>query len=256
MSKKIALITGATAGIGMATAEQLAQQNFDLIVTGRRKERLEVLANHLQDTYEIKVKTLCFDVQDKMACQDVMIGISADKYWRNISVLINNAGLAAGRDPIQTASFEDWDAMIDTNIKGLVYMSRLVAPLMITQKKGHIINVGSLAGKESYGNGSVYCGSKHAVDAITKAMRIDLIETGIKVASVCPGLVETEFSIVRFKGDEAQANAVYRGFEALLASDIADAIWYMISRPEHVNIADMLVLPKAQANSSVVFRKN
>ncbi len=247
---KIALITGATSGIGKATAYEFAKHEITLILCGRRLERLQSIKKELE--LLTKVHILNFDVRDKV---DVDLAIkSLPNDFKNIDILINNAGNAHGLDPIQTGSIDDWDAMIDINVKGLLYVSKAVIPGMTKRQSGHIINIGSSAGKEVYPKGNVYCASKHAVLAITEGMRIDLNPFGIKVGAINPGLVETEFSKVRFKGDEI-ANNVYKGFEALQAEDIAEIIYFVISRPAHVNIADLLVFPTAQANS-VMVKKN
>lgn len=243
---KIALVTGATSGIGRATAIALAKQGYHIIATGRRTERLDELQQLIT---EVPVLPLVFDVRDKDAVQQAVAGLPQE--WQQIEVLINNAGNAHGLAPIQEGSLEDWDAMLDINVKGLLYVSHAVMPLM-QQQKGHIINIGSIAGKEVYANGNVYCASKHAVDAISKAMRIDLIETGIKVSEVNPGLVETEFSEVRFKGDTERAAGVYQGYQALQAEDIADLIAFIVSRPAHVNLAEVLILPAAQASATIL----
>jgi 3-hydroxy acid dehydrogenase / malonic semialdehyde reductase len=244
---KIALVTGATSGIGWATAVALAKQGYHIIATGRRSERLTALQQHIT---EVPVLALQFDVRDKEAIQHSISSLPAE--WKQIEVLINNAGNAHGLAPIQEGSLEDWDAMLDINVKGLLYVSHAVIPFMQQQQKGHIINIGSIAGKEVYANGNVYCASKHAVDAISKAMRIDLIQTGIKVSEVNPGLVETEFSEVRFKGDKDRAAGVYQGYKALQAEDIAELIAFIVSRPAHVNLAEVLILPAAQASSTVL----
>ncbi|UKJ08859.1 SDR family oxidoreductase [Solitalea lacus] len=244
---KIALITGATAGIGEASAHIFAKNNFDLIITGRREDRLTQLADNLKATYSINVLPLVFDVRKLYEVQKAIEGL--DENWQAIDILVNNAGLSAGLEPIQEGSFADWDVMIDTNIKGLLYVTRLVSPLMIKHKKGHIINLGSIAGKETYANGNVYCATKHAVDSLSKAMRIDLLPHNIKVTAINPGAVETEFSIVRFKGDEERAKNVYKGFDPLTAQDIADTIYYVASLPPHVNINDLTIMPTAQANT-------
>lgn len=246
--KKTALITGATSGIGRATAKRFADEGFRLIICGRRKERLDSLKTELSQ--KTTVHTLQFDVRDKNAVQDAMNSLPEN--FSKIDVLVNNAGNAHGLDPIQNGNTEDWDAMIDINVKGLLYVSRAVIPKMIEQKSGHIINIGSTAGKEVYPKGNVYCASKHAVDAINQGMRMDLNEHGIRVGAVNPGLVETEFSQVRFKGDNDRASKVYQGFEALKAEDIADIIHFVVTRPYHVNIADLVVLPTAQASSTMV----
>lgn len=247
---RIAFVTGATSGIGWATAVELAKNGYHIIATGRRTERLEELK---QEITNMPVYTLAFDVRDKDAVQQAVNSLPEE--WQQIEVLINNAGNAHGLAPFQEGSLEDWDAMMDINVKGLLYVSHAVLPLMQKQKKGHIINIGSIAGKEVYPNGNVYCASKHAVDAISKAMRIDLVQEGIKVSEVKPGLVETEFSEVRFKGDTARAASVYKGYQALQAQDIAELISFIVTRPAHVNLAEVLVLPTAQASSTVVIKE-
>jgi 3-hydroxy acid dehydrogenase/malonic semialdehyde reductase len=249
---KIALITGASSGIGEACAHIFAQQGYHLILLGRRENLLEKIAHHLTAKYAIEVKKIQADVRDKENINYVLETLPAA--WKNVDVLINNAGLSQGLDPIDKGDTDDWDVMIDTNIKGLLYVSRVVTNWMVAQKKGHIINIGSIAGKEVYANGNVYCATKHAVDALNKAMRIDLLPHGIKVTGIHPGAVETEFSIVRFKGDEGRAKKVYDGFEPLIAQDIAEAIWFAVSRPAHVNINDMLIMPTAQANGNLIKR--
>jgi 3-hydroxy acid dehydrogenase/malonic semialdehyde reductase len=250
--RNIALITGASSGIGKACAHTFAQQGYHLILIGRRAELLEKLASELTASYKIEVKVLQIDVRDKEELAYRLGTLSPQ--WKKVDVLINNAGLSQGLDPIDKGSMDDWDTMIDTNIKGLLYVSKLVSSWMVEHKKGHIINIGSIAGKEVYANGNVYCATKHAVDALNKAMRIDLLPHGIKVTGIHPGAVETEFSIVRFKGDEARAKKVYDGFEPLVAQDIAESIWFAVSRPPHVNINDMLIMPTAQANGSLIKR--
>ncbi|RLD68571.1 MAG: NAD(P)-dependent oxidoreductase [Bacteroidetes bacterium] len=250
---KIALITGTTSGIGKATALQLAEQNYDLIITGRRKERLESLASEITDKYNCKIITLNFDIRKKQEVDDAIDSLSGN--WKNIAVLVNNAGLAAGADPIHEGLVDDWERMIDTNIKGLLYISKKVMPLMIERKTGHIVNIGSVAGKQVYTNGNVYCGTKHAVDAITQGMRVDLLHYGIRVTQIAPGAVDTEFSVVRFHGDEDKAKQVYKGFEPLHADDIANAVVFAITRPPHVNINDMLIMPTAQASPYYLDRK-
>lgn len=247
-SKRIALITGATSGIGEATARLLAKHEFKLILCGRRKDRLENLQQEFSKS--TAVTTLNFDVRDREAVGKALESLSAE--WRAIDILINNAGNAHGLDPIQTGSLDDWDAMIDINVKGLLYVSRFLLPGMVERKKGHIINMGSIAGKETYPNGNVYCASKFAVDALSKGMRFDLNASGIKVTAIHPGLVETEFSLVRFKGDEARASSIYQGYEPLKGEDIADLVLFALTRPDHVVIADLVVLPKAQASATVV----
>jgi len=252
--RKIALVTGATAGIGMATAEILAKNGYNLIITGRRKELLDGLKNELGVKYKSDVLALNFDVRDRKQTEEAIDNLP--KSWRNIDVLINNAGLAAGLAPIHEGSTDDWDQMIDTNVKGLLYITRKIAPLMIKKGGGHIVNISSIAAKETYENGNVYCATKHAVDALTKGMRIDLVKHNIKVTSISPGMVETEFSMIRFKSDKARADKVYEGLTPLNAGDVADAIWFALSRPAHVNINDMLIMPTAQANITTVVRKN
>lgn len=249
---KIALITGATAGIGEACARLFAQQNYDLILTGRRAERLDSLATELVDKFGIRVNTIQMDVQIK---EDVAKLETLTEEWKKVDVLINNAGLSQGLDPINSGSLTDWEVMIDTNIKGLLYVTKIVSNWMIKNGSGHIINLGSIAGKETYLNGNVYCATKHAVDSLNKAMRIDLLPHKIKVTAIHPGAVETEFSEVRFHGDKERAKKVYEGFEPLHAQDIAETIWFVASRPPHVNINDMLVMPTAQANTSHLLRE-
>jgi len=250
---KIIFITGATSGIGEAAARVFAQAGDDLILTGRRSERLDQLAKELEQTYKIEVKSLCFDVRDQ---KEVEINIGGLKgKWTNIDVLINNAGLAAGLDKIQDGDTEDWNNMIDTNIKGLLYVSRQIIPIFIKQKKGHIINIGSTASKVVYEKGNVYSASKFAVDALSKSMRIDLLEHGIKVTQISPGAAETEFSIVRFKGDKSKADNIYKGFKPLSAADIASAIYYATTVPEHVCINEIEITALAQANSTNFYKQ-
>lgn len=246
--KKTAFITGATSGIGMATAKRLAKDGIRLIICGRRIERLESLKHELSTKTDVHI--LKFDVRDKETVQSAIN--SLPESFSKIDILVNNAGNAHGLDPIQTGNMDDWDAMMDINVKGLLYVSKTIIPKMIEQKSGHIINIGSTAGKEVYPNGNVYCASKHAVDAINQGMRMDLNEHGIRVGAVNPGLVETEFSKVRFKGDDDRADKVYKGFEALQPENIADIIHFVVTRPYHVNIADLIVLPTAQASSTMV----
>jgi NADP-dependent 3-hydroxy acid dehydrogenase YdfG len=247
---KIALVTGATSGIGRATAVALAKQGYRIIATGRRAERLQELQ---QQITEVPVLTLQFDVRDRAAVTEAIDSLPEE--WRAVEVLVNNAGNAHGLAPIQSSSVDDWDAMLDINVKGLLYVTHAVLPLMLAQTKGHIINIGSIAGKEVYANGNVYCASKFAVDAISRGMRIDLVQEGIKVSEINPGLVETEFSEVRFKGDKARAATVYQGYEPLRAEDIADLIAFMVTRPAHVNLAEVLILPAAQASATVVHKQ-
>ena len=249
---KIALITGATSGIGEACASLFARQNYDLILTGRRTERLDALAKRLVSEYGIRVNVLTMDVRNKEEVEKLET-LSED--WKKVDLLINNAGLSLGMDPINSGSTTDWEVMIDTNIKGLLYVTKLVSNWMIQNGFGHIINIGSIAGKETYLNGNVYCATKHAVDSLNKAMRIDLLPYKIKVTAIHPGAVDTEFSEVRFKGDKDRAKKVYDGYEPLHAQDIAETIWFAASRPAHVNINDMLVMPTAQASTSHLLRE-
>lgn len=245
MKNKIALITGATSGIGWATAERLAEAGVQLILCGRRTEKLEALAKAVGGNPQL----LTFDVRDKAAVFQAVD--SLPNAWKSIDLLVNNAGNAHGLDPVQTASLEDWDAMIDGNVKGLMYVTKAVLTHMIAAKKGQIINLGSIAGKEVYPNGNVYCSSKAAVDFFTRGLRIDLNPLGIRVGAIHPGLVETEFSEVRFKGDQTRAKNVYEGIEALTAEEVADAIFYMAQVPEKVTIADLVILPTRQANAYI-----
>ncbi|MBD1397965.1 SDR family NAD(P)-dependent oxidoreductase [Pontibacter sp. JH31] len=244
---RIALVTGATSGIGRATAIALAKQGYHIIATGRRAERLQELQEQIT---EVPVLTLQFDVRDREGLSKAINSMPEE--WKAVEVLVNNAGNAHGLAPIQNGDVDDWDAMLDINVKGLLYVTHAVLPLMLAHRKGHIINIGSIAGKEVYANGNVYCASKFAVDAISRGMRIDLVQEGIKVSEVKPGLVETEFSEVRFKGDKDRAATVYQGYEPLRAEDIADLIAFMVTRPAHVNLAEVLVLPTAQASATVL----
>lgn len=245
-----ALITGATSGIGRATAELFAANGIHLILCGRRLDRLSELKQKLGS--QTKVHLLNFDVREKEAVFESIS--SLPPAFSQIDILINNAGNAHGLDTIENGNPEDWDAMLDINVKGLLYVSKAVMPQMVDRKSGHIINIGSIAGKEVYPKGNVYCASKYAVDAITQGMRIDLNPYGIRVGSIDPGAVETEFSEVRFKGDSERAASVYKGFKPLKAVDIADIIHFVVTRPYHVNIADLIVLPTAQANATVINR--
>ncbi|MCR5886378.1 SDR family NAD(P)-dependent oxidoreductase [Hymenobacter sp. J193] len=246
----IALITGASSGIGRATALVLAKAGFSLILTGRRRERLEEVARQLAST---PTHLLTFDVRDQAATEAALAGLPME--FADIDVLINNAGNAHGLGPIQEGSVADWDAMLDGNVKGLLYVSRAVLPGMTKRQRGHVINIGSIAGHEAYPNGNVYCASKAAVAMLSKSMRLDLLPHGIRVAEVNPGAVQTEFAQVRFKGDEERAAAVYKGFQPLTAEDVADVIGFMVTRPPHVNIAEVLLLPAAQA-STMHFRRD
>lgn len=245
---KTALITGSTSGIGKATAYAFAKMNINLILCGRNTEVLSELEKELSKL--VAVTTLNFDVRDKTEVLQKIQGLPSS--FKNIDILVNNAGNAHGLDPIQHGNLDDWDAMLDINVKGLLYVSKAVIPGMIDRKSGHIINIGSTAGKEVYPNGNVYCASKFAVDAINQGMRIDLNKTGIKVGAINPGLTQTDFSKVRFKGDKEKADKVYQGFEALQPEDIADIISFVVTRPYHVNIADLTVMPSAQASSTIV----
>lgn len=253
MNQKIALITGATAGIGYETALLLAQNNYNLILTGRRKERLDAIQNQLESEFGCKILTLNFDIRIKAKTEVALNSIPEE--WRAVDLLLNNAGLAAGLAPVNSADVDDWEAMIDTNIKGLLYATRIVSPWMVERQSGHIINISSIAGKESYPNGSVYCGTKHAVSAISKSMRIELMPFGIKVTTIAPGAVDTEFSLVRFRGDQERANQVYKGFTPLSGKDIAETILFVLSRPAHVNIDDLLIMPVDQASARDFNRK-
>ena len=253
MNRKIALITGATAGIGYETAILLAQNNYNLILTGRRNDRLTALKKKLVSEYSTNILLLNFDIRIRKETEASLNSIPED--WKAIDVLINNAGLAAGLGPINSADMDDWENMIDTNVKGLLYASRIVTPWMVERQAGHVINISSIAGKEAYPNGSVYCGTKHAVQAISKAMRIELMPYGIKVSTIAPGAVDTEFSLVRFRGDREKAAQVYKGFSPLLAKDIAETIIFVLSRPAHVNIDDLLIMPTNQASARDFNRK-
>lgn len=250
---KTALITGASAGFGKAIAEIFAANGWNLILTARRKVRLDTIERKLKEKYGVEVTSLVFDIRNNEEVKKAIASLSGD--WKKIDLLVNNAGLAAGLSAVQEGSIDDWEQMIDTNVKGLLYMTRCVAPLMTERKTGHIINIGSIAGKEVYANGNVYCASKHAVDALTKAMRIDLLPHNIRVTQIAPGMAETEFSIVRFKGDNDRAKSVYAGLQPLTAEDIAETAWWVANRPAHVNINDIVIMPTAQANSTTVIRK-
>jgi 3-hydroxy acid dehydrogenase / malonic semialdehyde reductase len=248
---KIALITGATSGIGYATAKLFAENGINIIACGRRAERLEKLKTELEKNVEIH--TLNFDVSNR---EEVFKAIqSLPEKWKNIDILVNNAGNAHGLDLAQDANLDDWEKMIDINVKGLFYVTKAVLPIMLKNNKGHIVNISSVAGKENYLKGNVYCASKHAVDSFNEGLRIDLTGTGIKVSSVSPGAVNTEFSTVRFKGDKERADKFYEGFDPLVADDIADLIYYIVSRPAHINIADTVIFPSAQTAASNIHRK-
>jgi 3-hydroxy acid dehydrogenase / malonic semialdehyde reductase len=252
MSKTV-MITGATSGFGEAIAVRFANNGYNIIITGRRKELLEKLEKDLLLSAKIKVLSLCFDVRNKTDVESV-IGNLPDE-WKEIDILVNNAGLAVGLSHIQDGDTDDWDRMIDTNLKGLLYVTRAVAPLMVRRNKGHIFNIGSIAGKETYENGNVYCASKSAVAALSKSMRIDMLKNNIKVTLIAPGMAETEFSLVRFKGDEQKAKKVYKGIDALTAGDIAEVIYYCAALPDHVCINELEITPLQQASVNHNVRK-
>lgn len=253
MSNKTALITGATSGIGKATAKLLANNGFNLLITGRRNVRLQGLKQELEAAFSCKVYTAAFDIRNYNEVEQFVNAIPLE--FKSIDVLVNNAGLASGLGFLHQGTVADWEQMIDTNVKGLLYITRLIAPIMEQRKTGHIVNIASIAGKEVYANGNVYCATKFAVDALNKAMRIELSSIPVRVTGIYPGAVETEFSIVRFKGDEERAKKVYEGFDNLVAEDIADAVWYAVSRPPHVNINELIIMPTAQPVASVIHRK-
>lgn len=253
MENKIALITGATSGIGKACALLLAKEGCDVIITGRRGKRLFELSDEITDKYKQKCLTLAFDIRQHDQVTKAVKGL--DSYWQNVDILINNAGLASGFNKLHEGDVDDWEKMIDTNIKGLLYMTKEIVPGMVKRGRGDIVNIGSIAGRETYPKGNVYCGTKHAVDAITKGLRMDLIDTSIRVSTIDPGLVETEFSIVRFHGDKEKAKNVYKGMKPLIAEDIANAVLYVVTRPPHVQISEILILPTAQRAATLVSRK-
>jgi 3-hydroxy acid dehydrogenase / malonic semialdehyde reductase len=246
MENKLIMITGATAGFGKATALLFAQKGYGIIINGRRNERLARLEKELRSFGNKRVLSLSFDVRDKEEVKRTIESLPEE--WKAIDILVNNAGLAVGLEHIDRGNTDDWDRMIDTNIKGLLYVTRSVAPLMVARNSGHIINIGSIAGKEPYENGNVYCATKFAVDALTKSMRIDLVKNNIKVTQIAPGMAETEFSIVRFKEDKKRASEVYRGFEALTGDDIANVVYFCATLPSHVCINDLVITPSQQAN--------
>jgi NADP-dependent 3-hydroxy acid dehydrogenase YdfG len=245
--RKIALVTGATSGIGNAASILLASNGYDLIVTGRRESLLNDLVKRIITETGSEILSLCFDVRDQDQVEKAVDSLTGK--WKNIDLLVNNAGLAVGLEPVQSGVVDDWERMIDTNVKGLLYMSRKISSMMVARESGHIINLSSIAGHEVYPNGAAYCASKHAVQAITKTMRIELLPFGVKVSSISPGMVDTEFSIVRFKGDGLRAENVYKGLTPLYAQDIAEAILFMATRPDHVNIADLIIMPTDQASA-------
>lgn len=243
------MITGATSGIGEACARRYAREGCRLILTGRREDRLEALSASLQEEYGCDILNFCFDLRERESTQAMLENLPEE--WTHIDILINNAGLAVGLNPIHEGDWDDWERMIDTNIKGLLYVTRIVAPRMVARGSGHIVNIGSIAGREVYPSGVVYSATKHAVDAMSKGMRMDLLPHGIRVSQIAPGAVETEFSLVRFKGDADKAGKVYEGYEPLRAEDIAEAAWYITQQPPHVNINDILIMPTAQAAALV-----
>jgi hypothetical protein len=251
--RKIVLITGATSGIGEASAIKFAEAACRLIITGRRKDRLDDLTEHLVQEYGIEVLPLCFDVREKKEVQKNLGNLPSE--WNKVDILINNAGLAVGLNHVDDGDIDDWDRMIDTNVKGLLYVTRAIAPGMVKRGSGHIINVASIAGKEVYENGAVYCASKHAVDALSRGMRIDMLSHGIKVTNIAPGLTETEFSLVRFKGDAGKAKVPYTGVEPLTGTDIAAVIYFAATQPAHVNLNDIVITPTAQASGVYIHRK-
>lgn len=250
---KIIMITGATAGFGKATAVRFARNGYSIIITGRRQELLDELEKELHSFGDIKVLSLCFDVRNNSEVESVIGNIPQE--WKAIDILVNNAGLAVGLDHIQSGNIDDWDRMIDTNVKGLLYITRAVSPLMVARNKGHIFNLGSIAGKEAYENGNVYCASKFAVDALSKSMRIDMLKNNIRVTLIAPGMAETEFALVRFKGDEQKAKNVYKGIDPLTADDIADVIYYCATLPEHVCINEVVITPTQQASVNHSYRR-
>lgn len=248
------LITGATSGIGKSCAYTFAKKGYNLIITGRRKERLDAIKDFLQTEFNVKIQTLCFDVRNLEETKSAIESID-EKEFQHIDILINNAGLASGMSSIEEGNYDDWDVMIDTNIKGLLYVSREILPKMKEQGYGHIINISSTAAKDAYPNGNVYCATKHAVDALSKSMRIDLLKYGIKVTSINPGACETEFSLVRFKGDEQRAKKVYEGFTPLTPQDVADSVYFAATLPKHVCINDLTLTCLTQANAHYNIKK-
>jgi NADP-dependent 3-hydroxy acid dehydrogenase YdfG len=250
----IAYITGVTSGFGRAIALRLARKGYNLVITGRRKPLLESLAKEIRENNDVDIYISNYDVRDLKAVKEAIESLPEN--WKKIDVLVNNAGLAVGLSSIQNGDIDDWERMIDTNVKGLLYVSRHIAPLMIKQGHGHIINIGSIAGKEVYPNGNVYCATKHAVDALSKAMRIDLLPHKIKVTQISPGAAETEFSLVRFKGDKQAADNVYKGYEPLTGDNVADVVDYVISLPKHVCLNDIVMTCLAQANASNFYKEN
>lgn len=254
MKEKIILITGATAGFGRATAYKFAEHGWNIIITGRRKERLKEIEDEITKTYAVKVLSLCFDIRNRKDVEQAINDLPHD--WKNIHVLVNNAGLAQGLSLIHEGEIDDWETMIDTNLKGLLYISRQVMPIMVAQGYGHIINLGSIAGKQAYLKGNIYGATKFAVDALSKSMRIDLLPHGIKVTNISPGACETEFSLVRYKGDAERAKRVYDGFVPVIASDVADVIFFAATRPPHVVLNEIEITPLAQANAYYMVKQN
>lgn len=248
-----ALITGATAGFGEACAHEFASNGWNLIITGRREERLTALKSEIESKFDVSVLTLCFDVRDNDAINKAIDSIPSD-VRSQVHLLINNAGLAVGKGPIDEGIIDDWERMIDTNVKGLLYVSKAVIPMLKENGSGQIINIASIAGKQVYPGGNVYCASKHAVDALSQAMRIDLVSHGIKVTNIAPGAAETEFSIVRFKGDQNAADSVYNGYQPLVAKDIAETAYFAATRPPHVTLNDIVIMPTAQASPAVLYK--
>lgn len=250
----IAYITGATSGIGEACAWKFASMGWDIVITGRRKERLEKLRNEILTKFSVAILTQNYDVTHLQAVKENIAAL--DEKWSQVDVLVNNAGLAVGRGPIQEGIYDDWERMIDTNLKGLLYVTRELTPILIKNGKGHIINIASLAGIEAYGGGNVYCATKHGVRALTRSMRIDLVQHGIKVSVVSPGAADTEFSLVRYKGNKEVADATYDGFQPLSGEDVAESVFFIASQPKHVNIEEIFLLPTAQASSTIFHRSN
>ncbi len=245
--RRIILVTGATTGIGRAISRKFAQNGYDVIITGRRKDKLTDLEKELQADGKTKVLSLNFDVRDRKVVESTINNMPAG--WRNIDILVNNAGLAAGLEHIDKGNIDDWDQMIDTNIKGLLYITRHIVPLMVERNKGQIFNMGSIAGTDAYENGNVYCATKAAVAQLSRTMRVDLLKHNIKVTNIAPGMVETEFAIVRFKGDKEKADAVYKGIKPLTGDDIADVVYYCASLPDHVCINELVINPTQQASA-------
>ncbi len=251
--KQTVLVTGATSGIGEATARRFAEAGYRIIITGRRIDRLEKFKKELEESFKTEVLSLCFDVRDKAAVEKNLAHLPEE--WSDIDILVNNAGLAVGLSHIDDGDIDDWDRMIDTNVKGLLYVTRAITPGMATRNRGHIINIASIAGKQVYENGAAYCASKHAVDALSRGMRIDLLKHGIRVTNIAPGLVDTEFSLVRFKGDEQRAKTPYVGLKPLVGEDIATVIFFAATLPEHISLNDIVITPTAQADAIYYNRK-